>query len=93
MDARKTALILAAWTLTAALSMKPSEAAGARPVSKSAIAPVNMPTPAPDVIVKLGDAMLEEYHGGDPSRRTVILRQEDSALKVSGPTTRDKKHS
>ncbi len=93
MDARKTALLLAALIMAAAISLKPSEAAGARPNSKPTAITVKTSAPAPAVIVKIGDAMLEEYRGGDPSRRTVILRQDDSARNLSGKAGRNKQHS
>lgn len=92
MDAQRTTLLLAVLTLTAAISLKPSEAAGARPDSKPAAITVKTPASAPPVIVKIGDAMLEEYHGGDPSRRTVILRRDDSAKKFSGQSPPNKQH-
>jgi len=58
----------AAHAAKAALPTKPAPAKAAVPVSP--------------VTVKLGSAMLEEYHGGDPANRTTVLRDGDVAQNV-----------
>ncbi len=80
MNARKVGRLLSLLAGAAAVSVTAAHAAGmsspARPNSTKATAP------APTVIAKLGDAMLEEYHNGDPDGRTTILRGGDVAQKV-----------
>jgi len=68
----------AAHAAKAALPAKPAPAKAAVPVSP--------------VTVKLGSAMLEEYHGGDPANRTTVLRDGDVAQNVKSVGS-GKKHS
>ncbi len=77
MNTQKTARLLALLSgmamigMTAAHAAQPAKAVSA----KAAVMPLA-------VTVKLGEAMLEEYHGGDPARRTTILRGGDVAQKA-----------
>ena len=68
----------AAHAAKAALPAKPAPAKAAVPVSP--------------VTVKLGSAMLEEYHDGDPANRTTVLRDGDVAQNVKSVGS-GKKHS
>ena len=77
MNTQKKARLLALLSGMAMISMT---AAHAAPPTK-ATAPKAAVMPLA-VTVKLGEAMLEEYHGGDPARRTTILRGGDVARKA-----------
>jgi hypothetical protein len=90
MNAQKTGRLLSVLAGMAAFSMSTAHAAGAPTPAKPA--PAKVAAPAPAVTVKLGDAMLEEYRGGNPANRTTILRGGDVAQKVKG-TESGKKHS
>ena len=77
MNTQKTARLLALLSGMAMISMTVAHAAqpAKAATAKAAVLP-------PVVTVKLGEAMLEEYHGGDPARRTTILRGGDVAQKA-----------
>ncbi len=87
MNAQKTGRLLSLLAGMAAVGMTAAHASGAPAPVKQAPAKAT----APAVTVKLGDAMLEEYHNGDPSTRTTTLRVGDAAQKVKGEA--GKKHS
>ena len=55
-------------------------------------APTKAAAPVSPVTVKLGSAMLEEYHDGDPANRTTVLRDGDVAQNVKSVGS-GKKHS
>lgn len=80
MNAQKTGRLLTVLAGMAAISMTAAHAAGAPAPVKPAPAKVAAPMPA--VTVKLGDAILEEYHGGNPANRTTTLRGGDVAQKA-----------
>ncbi len=80
MNVQKTGRLLTALMGMAMVSMTAAHAAGTPAPAKPA--PVKVTAPTPGVTVKLGDAMLEEYHGGDPTRRTTTVRGGDVAQKV-----------
>ena len=90
MNAQKTGRLLSILAGMAAISMTAAHAAGASAPAKPA--PVKAAAPMPAVTVKLGDAILEEYRGGDPASRTTTLRGGDVAQKAKS-ADRDKKHS
>jgi len=90
MNAQKTGRFLSVLAGMAAISMSTAHAAGAPTPAKPA--PTKVAAPAPAVTVKLGDAMLEEYRGGNPANRTTILRGGDVAQKVKCSES-GKKHS
>ncbi len=90
MNVQKTGRLLTALMGIAAISMTVAQAAGSQAPAKPAPAPTKAAVPA--VTVKLGDAMLEEYHGGNPASRTTILRGGDVAQKAK-PAESGKKHS
>ncbi len=90
MNTQKTGRLLSVLAGMAAISMTAAHAAGTSVPSKPI--PVKAATPTPSVTVKLGDAMLEEYHGGDPARRTTTLRGGDVAQKAKNADS-GKKHS
>ena len=77
MNTQKTARLL---TLLSGMAMLTMSAAHAAEPAKAANPKAAMTPPA--VTVKLGEAMVEEYHGGDPARRTTILRGGDVAQKT-----------
>ena len=77
MNAQKTGRLLSLLAGVAAVSMTAAHAAGTPAPAKPA--PAKAAAPAPTVTVKLGDAILEEYHNGDPAARTTILRGTDAA--------------
>ena len=89
MDTRTTLPTLAVLVGIVLMGGLPSGAAQgplpARPAEKSALRPT--------VILKIGDAMLEEYRGGDPARRTLILRQDEAVKMISEKPLNRKKHS
>ena len=80
MNARKTGRLITALAGMAAVSMTAAFAGTDQAPAKAA--PTKAAASSPSVIVKLGEAMLEEYHGGDPARRTTILRGGDVAQKT-----------
>ena len=80
MDAQKTGRLLTMFAGMAAISMTAAHAAGTPTPAKPV--PTKAAMPAPAVTVKLGDAILEEYHCGDPARRTTIMRGGDVAQKA-----------
>jgi len=90
MNAQKTGRLLSVLAGIVVAGTTAAHAAGAPTPAKPAPAKVAAPVPA--VTVKLGDAMLEEYHGGNPGNRTTILRGGDVAQKVKC-TESGKKHS
>lgn len=90
MNAQKTGRLLPVLAGLAAISMTAAHAAGAPVAAKPA--PTKVAVPVPLVTVKLGDAMLEEYHGGNPANRTTTLRGGDVTQKVKC-TESGKKHS
>ena len=77
MNTQKKARLLALLSGIAMISMT---AAHAAPPTKAATPKAAVMPLA--VTVKLGEAMLEEYNGGDPARRTTILRGGDVAQKA-----------
>jgi hypothetical protein len=90
MNAQKTGRLLSVLAGMAAISMTAAHAAEAPTPAKSV--PTKAAALTPSVTVKLGDAMLEEYQGGDPARRTTILRGGDVAQKATSADS-GKKHS
>ena len=82
MNARKTGRLLSLLAGLAALSMTAAHAAGAPAPAKST--PMKAAATAPTVVVRLGAAMLEEYHNGDPASRTTILRGGNEAQRAKG---------
>ena len=80
MNAQKTGRLLSLLVGMAAIGMTAAHAAGSTAPAKSA--PTKAAATAPAVTVKLGDAMLEEYHNGDPAARTTTLRGGDVAQKA-----------
>ncbi len=61
--------VLAVWTL---LLLTPAPVPAAAPVSAPALSVPAMS--APGVVVKLGNASLEEYTQGDPANRVQLTR-------------------
>ena len=90
MNVQKTGRLLMALTGVTAISLTAAHAAGTSLPSKPA--PLKAATLTPAVTVKLGNAMLEEYHGGDPARRTMTLRGGDVVQKAKSADS-GKKHS
>ncbi len=90
MNVQRTGRLLTVLAGIAAMSMTSAYAAGALPPAK--LAPAKAAAATPAVVVKLGDAMLEEYHGGDPANRTTTLRGGDVAQKAKSAEG-GKKHS
>ena len=43
-------------------------------------------------VVKIGDALLEEYHNSDPEHRTTLVRRGETA-KSEKPSGGDRRHS
>ena len=80
MNTQKTARLFALLSGMAMISMTAAHAATVSAPVRAAAAKAAVTPPA--VTVKLGEAMLEEYHGGDPGKRTTILRGGDVAQKV-----------
>jgi len=89
MNVQRTGRLLTVLAGIAAMSMTAAHAAGATAPAKPTPAKAALPMPA--VVVKLGDAMLEEYHGGDPANRTTTLRGGDVAQKAKSADS-GKKH-
>ena len=77
MNIQKTERLLTAMMGIAAMSMTAASVAGPQTAAKPALAKT-----VPAVIIKLGDAMLEEYQGGNPASRTTVLRGGEVAQKV-----------
>ncbi len=90
MNVQKTGRLLTALMGMATISMTAAQAAAPQVVAKPAPAPTKAAGPV--VTVKLGEAMLEEYHGGNPASRTTILRGGDVAQKAKISDS-GKKHS
>ncbi len=80
MNTQKTARLFALLSGMMTLSMTAAHAATVPAPAKAAPAKAAVSPQA--VTVKIGEAMLEEYHGGDPSKRTTILRGGDVAQKA-----------
>lgn len=80
MNTQKTGRLFSVLAGMAAISMTAAHAAGASAPAKPA--PAKAAVSAPAVTVKVGEAMLEEYHGGDPASRTTIVRGGDVAQKA-----------
>lgn len=80
MNIQKTGRLLTALMVVAAISMTAAQAAC--PQASAKPAPAKAAVQMPTVSVKLGDAMLEEYHGGNPAKRMTILRGGDVAQKA-----------
>ena len=85
--ARLLLTVLAGASLSGTIA---AQAAGPTAPAKPALK--KAATPASPVTVKLGSAMLEEYHGGDPANRTTTLRDGDVAQNVKCVGS-SKKHS
>jgi hypothetical protein len=83
-----TARLLTTLALFAGLGMTAAHAA--TPANTKQSAPAKTAVAAPAVTVKIGDAMLEEYHGGNPADRTTTIRDgaEAQAIKANGPAKR-----
>lgn len=79
MRATKIGRVFSALVLVT-LSAASAQAAGKPATLKAATGAVVKTAP---VTVLLGTAMLEEYHGGDPSTRTTLYRGGDSAQKTA----------
>jgi hypothetical protein len=88
MNVQKTARLLMTLMGIATMSVTTASAAGIQTAAKPA--PSKLAVPA--VIVKLGDAMLEEYQGGNPASRTTVLRRGEVAQKAKSADS-GKKHS
>ena len=93
MNVQKTGRLLLILALIAVFGMTAAHAAAPQTTVKAAPAPApTKAAAAPVVTVKLGDAMLEEYHGGNPANRTTTLRGGDVAQKAKSAEG-GKKHS
>jgi hypothetical protein len=92
MNVQKTGRLLIALTAMTTLGTITAHAAGSPSPAKPTPAPTKSAMPMSAVTVKLGDAMLEEYHGGNPADRTTILRGGDVAQKAKSADS-GKKHS
>lgn len=88
MNVQKTACLLAAIGTMLSLGMATTQAAVMKAATKSA----SMAAPAPVVVVKLGEALLEEYYGGNPDQRTTTVRGHETAQNAK-PADTSKKHS
>lgn len=80
MSVRKSGLLATVLGVLTAVSVMAAQASTPLAPAKPAAAPAKVAAPA--VTIKLGDAILEEYHGGNPADRTTILRDGDVAQKV-----------
>ena len=76
MNIQKTERLLTAMMGIAAMSMTAASVAGPQTAAKPALAKT-----VPAVIIKLGDAMLEEYQGGNPASRTTVFTRRGSRAK------------
>ena len=83
MNVQKTARLLAAIGAIVSLSGTIVHAADSKVTAKAS---------APIVIVKIGDALLEEYHGGNPEQRTTVIRGAEAAQAIKTKES-GKKHS
>ncbi len=83
-----TARLSTTLALFAGLGMTAAHAA--TPANMKQSTPVKATLAAPAVTIKIGDAMLEEYHGGNPADRTTTIRDgaEAQADKANGPAKR-----
>jgi len=97
MNALKMGLLLTALMVMTAISMTVSYAASSQTGKKAGTpgksAMQTSPVETKVVEVKIGNAMLEEYQGGNPDNRTVTLRSEEIAQKTSPKFRGGKKHS
>ena len=77
MNLQNTGRLLAALMGIAMIGITAVHAAATTAPAKPVPAKAAVPMPT----VKLGGAMLEEYHGENPARRTIILRGGDVARR------------
>jgi len=72
MEVQKTARLFATLAVFASLSLTAAQAA--TPTGAKQSTPTKAAIAAPAVTVKIGDALLEEYRGGNPTDRMEIIR-------------------
>jgi hypothetical protein len=88
MNVQKTGHLLTTLMGIAAMSVTAASATGLQLAAK----PASDKLAVPAVIIKLGDAMLEEYQSGIPASRTTVLRRGEVVQKAKSADS-GQKHS
>ena len=89
MNLKKTARLLVSFGAVVSISLAAAHAAAGTQVPvKATLVKVSVKA----VTIKLGDALLEEYQGGNPDNRTTTVRGEETA-RIVKPVSNGKKRS